>query len=1076
MKLTPTNHSFWQQRALALAAIVAGFLWLPSLRAQSSLPFYEPFPSTYGNGTQLGAGNTTALWTFGNGASSSCARIETYAALAYPGLTNIDAAGQTYGLMSYIKDSSSVKDRAVPLAIPSSTSGIPVYASCLVNFLSFSNATAAFFGLTANTGGSSVSHVGAVVYINPAGALQIAKNNSSTPSTNATYSLSLSNTYLLVIRYKYNPGALDQVDLWLDPTALGNDAAVPAPTLTITNNANLATNYFGAVGYFQSAGPSLFYVDEIRVATNWSGVTPANVPAGMSYSVTGGGVGCAGASFNVALSGSDAGVNYLLYTNGVFSGQNVAGTGSAVSFGLQNVTALYTVLATNTATATANWMSGSASVSVTPAPNIAAQPVAALVATNALAAFTVSPGGGGLSCQWYRNGSALTDGGHLAGTQTTNLVISPATTADAATVANGYYAKISNPCGGFVYSTTNALTLHPPATLVWYGDGVSNLWDVATSTNWNYSSALGYPTNQFNFGDNVIFDDTSASSTVVLANPDLSPSTLTVNGSGSKNYTFNGGVLAGPGSLVMNSLGTLTLAIQNNATGGLTISNGIVFYSTPNALGGGTITLAGGALDAPGYGLIYLNNAINITGSNSIIGAQSPGGQPLVLAGALTATGGTLIFSNTTAKSASPNIEISMTNLALNIPVTLNVGTVSGAGLNLLGYNTSGTQTWNNLITGGGGLQRTAVGGTTLLLNTNSYSGVTKLSNGGLGVGCDSFASSPPTVDYGPLGTGTFTIDTTSGGPLQLFAVGGPHVIANPINWATTASGAAFIVGGSNGLALTGSMDLNGNNRVIQADNPAGTILSGVITDNGGGYGLTKTGNGALYLDGANTYSGVTTNSAGLLAGSGSVPGVLVVNSGASLGAGDAGAAPGTFHISGDLTLNGNVFIRLNKSFAQSNDLITAYSGLANTGTGTVNVTNAGPPLAVGDAFTIFSQPVVNGEALTITGAGVTWSNSLAADGSIVVTGIAGPTVITIPPAITSFNLAGSNVVISGTNGQSGGTAYLLVSTNLTRPLNQWKTVATNVLGGNAYTFIGTNAVTDGPQSFYLLSSTNYNP
>jgi hypothetical protein len=70
------------------------------------------------------------------------------------------------------------------------------------------------------------------------------------------------------------------------------------------------------------------------------------------------------------------------------------------------------------------------------------------------------------------------------------------------------------------------------------------------------------------------------------------------------------------------------------------------------------------------------------------------------------------------------------------------------------------------------------------------------------------------------------------------------------------------------------------------------------------------------------------------------------------------------------------------------------------------------------------------------------------------------------------------NVVINGTNGVNGGTYYLLESTNLVLPLNQWLAVATNVVsasgGSDSFTFIGTNAVTSNfPQQFYILSSTN---
>jgi hypothetical protein len=91
------------------------------------------------------------------------------------------------------------------------------------------------------------------------------------------------------------------------------------------------------------------------------------------------------------------------------------------------------------------------------------------------------------------------------------------------------------------------------------------------------------------------------------------------------------------------------------------------------------------------------------------------------------------------------------------------------------------------------------------------------------------------------------------------------------------------------------------------------------------------------------------------------------------------------------------------------------------------------------------------------------------------------PTVVLVPTntvSITQFSLVNGNAVISGTNGLSGGTYYLLASTNLTKPFSQWTAVATNVVNTNgvngAFTFIGTNVVSPGAgQQFYILSNTN---
>jgi hypothetical protein len=83
-------------------------------------------------------------------------------------------------------------------------------------------------------------------------------------------------------------------------------------------------------------------------------------------------------------------------------------------------------------------------------------------------------------------------------------------------------------------------------------------------------------------------------------------------------------------------------------------------------------------------------------------------------------------------------------------------------------------------------------------------------------------------------------------------------------------------------------------------------------------------------------------------------------------------------------------------------------------------------------------------------------------------------------PTITGLSLVGgTNVVINATNGQSGGTYYLMGSTNLMTPLSQWQPLATNVIltnGGsaNGFTFTGTNVIRlSNPQQFYILSNTN---
>ncbi len=92
-------------------------------------------------------------------------------------------------------------------------------------------------------------------------------------------------------------------------------------------------------------------------------------PLPTAFAVTGSGGYCAGGTgVLVGLGGSQVGVNYQLF-NPSATGSPVAGTGSAISFGLQTA-GTYSVTATNTTTTCTSTMTGSAIVTVNPLPAI----------------------------------------------------------------------------------------------------------------------------------------------------------------------------------------------------------------------------------------------------------------------------------------------------------------------------------------------------------------------------------------------------------------------------------------------------------------------------------------------------------------------------------------------------------------------------------------------------------------------------------------------------------------------------------------------------------------------------------
>jgi hypothetical protein len=121
------------------------------------------------------------------------------------------------------------------------------------------------------------------------------------------------------------------------------------------------------------AGPGVhtitytYTVDFCCVHTCTFSITVNPNPA--AFNVTGGGAFCSGAiGVVVFLDGSEIGILYQLYNNGVATGPLVGGTGAQITFGYQNVAGNYTVIATNPVTGCTKLMTGSAAVVVHPLP------------------------------------------------------------------------------------------------------------------------------------------------------------------------------------------------------------------------------------------------------------------------------------------------------------------------------------------------------------------------------------------------------------------------------------------------------------------------------------------------------------------------------------------------------------------------------------------------------------------------------------------------------------------------------------------------------------------------------------
>ena len=376
--------------ALSLCVLVA----CTAQGADVALPFYDPFPTSYGDGVALGSGASATTWTIGNSVGSNGLTNRSSAALSYPGL----AAASGLGVVMP-QPGSSGRDMGVSMNPGTFGAGNPtLYISLLLN-IQTSPTSIRSLAYVRNSTGSGTPHLG--LFVSTTNTLLVSKN-STTPAATPSGVLPSGTTHLVVLRYKWNSASGDdEVALWLDPGSLGAaENAVPGSNISTTSGSDVNT-LLGFRFRQQSGDTGAYWVDEVRIGATWASVTPSGCTPPTVFGVSGGGAYCAGgAGVSVGLTNSEAGINYQLKLNGVETGSPIAGTGSALDFGLQTSAGTYTVLGSNTTTACVGPMSGNAVVTVNNPPSIGSNPTNLTVCSGATASFSVTASGAGLSYQW----------------------------------------------------------------------------------------------------------------------------------------------------------------------------------------------------------------------------------------------------------------------------------------------------------------------------------------------------------------------------------------------------------------------------------------------------------------------------------------------------------------------------------------------------------------------------------------------------------------------------------------------------------------------------------------------------
>ncbi|MDG0237254.1 autotransporter outer membrane beta-barrel domain-containing protein [Salmonella enterica subsp. enterica] len=333
-------------------------------------------------------------------------------------------------------------------------------------------------------------------------------------------------------------------------------------------------------------------------------------------------------------------------------------------------------------------------------------------------------------------------------------------------------------------------------------------------------------------GGTLISDGTLVASNVeALGSGDVTDNaTLELNTGG----TFDNAI-SGSGNVVKSGADTLTLSGSNSYTGGTLINGGTLVASNVEALGTGDVT--NNATLELNTGGDFINN---IGGTGRV---EKSGDDTLTLSGSNTYTGGTLINGGTLVAS---NVE------------ALGTGDVTDNAT--LALNTGGT--FDNAISGSGQVVKS--GDETLTLSgTNSYTGGTTISGGSL-----------VATNVEALGTGDVTdnavLELNTGGD---FAnnIGGTGSVVKSGDKTLTLSGTNSYTGGTtinDGTLVATSVDALGSGDVT--DNATLELNTSGTFDNviSGSGQVVKSGDDALTLSGANSYTGGTTISGGTLVAS----------------------------------------------------------------------------------------------------------------------------------------------------------------------------------------------------------------
>jgi fibronectin-binding autotransporter adhesin len=499
------------------------------------------------------------------------------------------------------------------------------------------------------------------------------------------------------------------------------------------------------------------------------------------------------------------------------------------------------------------------------------------------------------------------------------------------------------------------------------------------------------------------------------------------SGVGTANVTS--GTWANSGNLYVGNFGTGTLKVNGgnvtNAIGYISYNNGSVGTATVSSgtwansslvvgdSGRGTLNVTGGYVSSTAG---TLGNSSDGVGTANVSSGAWANGYRLTVGSSGT---GTLNVSGGSVTNTDGYLGYSVSSVGT---ATVSSGTWANSGILYVGWD--GTGTLN--VTGG------------RLANSIGYLGIGPGSLGTANVSSGTWANSGG-LSVGDSGTGTLNVSggsvTNTVGILGNYAGGVGTANVSSGTWANsgnltvgssgtgtlTMTGGLVVVGGTLSRGTYGTINVNAggtlqigtgttdgvlgvstlmNNGTLVFNRSNASTFSGIISGTGA---VTKQGGGTLTLDEANTYSGLTTISAG----------TLQIGSGSTTG-----------------SINGNLVNNATLAFSRSD--ASTYSGIIsgtgtiqNAGTGTTTLTGqtsyAVPLVATAGRLIVGSTASVNGFSTTGSLAAASGATlEVKSKGLAYVNGLSTLTGGTIRAANGIFLSAGPNIGVIGTGVVSG--------------------------------------------------------